>query len=240
MDSHSSAGRRGRLASRARARLSFSNVVAVTALFVALGGSSYAAIRVDSGDIVDGSVKGRDIAKDTIRGTDIRDNDVQGRDIRNRTISGADVKESSLGKVPLAADAETLGGNGPDAFLAKGKLVRVGPVRLNAGEERSFASSGPFTWKATCSDLGAGNMNLVVKLESSEAGAFTGAFGAGGGPVDPGSPATMFDASSVTPGYTIAFPLSASAPSGDAPVGLAFAGLNVGGVDCLVNGLLMP
>jgi hypothetical protein len=229
--------------------MTFSNITALLALFVALGGSSYAAIRVGSAEIADNSirsqdihddeVRGRDIAKDTVRGTDIRDNDIQGRDIRDHTISGADVKESSLGKVPLAGDADTLGGKSADAFLASDRLVRVGPVALHEGEERTVTSSGPFTWRASCSHTVDGT-HLNVKLESTEANSFAGSFGDGGGPVSPGSPTTMFDGSSSTPGYQIAFPLSASAPSGAAPVGLAFVGINVGTTDCLVNGMMLP
>jgi hypothetical protein len=249
MDSHPPRSRMGRAAVAARSRMTFSNLTALLALFVALGGSSYAAIRVGSAEIADNSirskdihdneVRGADIAKDTVRGTDVRDNDIQGRDIRDHTISGADVKESSLAKVPLAGDADTLGGKSAAAFLASDRLVRVGPVALSEGQERTVATSGPFTWKASCSD-GAGGTHLSVKLESTEADSFAGSFGDGGGPVSPGSPTTMFDGSSSTPGYQIAFPLSASAPSGAAPVGLAFVGINVGTTDCLVNGMMLP
>ncbi len=241
--------RMGRAAAAARSRMTFSNLTALLALFVALGGSSYAAIRVGSAeiadnsirskDIHDGEVRGRDIAKDTIRGTDVRDGDIQGRDIRDHTISGADVKESSLGKVPLAGEADTLGGKNAAAFLGSDKLVRVGPVSLQKGEEATVATSGPFTWTANCTDQG-GDTHLSVKLESTEDGSFASSFGDGGGAVSPGAPITMFDGASSTPVYQIAFPLSAAAPSGAAPVGLAFAGINVGSDDCLVNGMMLP
>ena len=116
-------------------RLTFANVVAVLALFVALGGSSYAALRVDSASIADNSIRsedlrnndvhGRDITKDTVRGTDVRDDDLQGRDVRDNTLSGHDVKESSLGMVPSAADAQTLAGKPPGAFLGSDRQVRT-------------------------------------------------------------------------------------------------------------------
>ena len=115
----------------------------------------------------------------------------------------------------------------------------MGPVALQKGEERTVAASGPFTWTAQCTDQG-GDTHLSVKLESTEDGSFAGSFGDGGGAVSPGAPITMFDGSSSTPGYQIAFPLSASAPSGAAPVGLAFVGINVGTDDCLVNGMMLP
>jgi hypothetical protein len=75
--------------SRLRDRLTYANVVATMALFVALGGTSYAAITVTSKNIKNRTIKGGDIAKDTIGGTEIR--------------------ESKLGTVPkaLAADSAT-------------------------------------------------------------------------------------------------------------------------------------
>lgn len=45
-----------------RARLSYANVVGTLALFVALGGSSYAALKVTGLDVVDGSLTDADIA----------------------------------------------------------------------------------------------------------------------------------------------------------------------------------
>jgi hypothetical protein len=247
---HFSRSRLARATGHARARLTFSNLTAVLALFVALGGSSYAAIRVGSAeiannsirskDIHDGEVRGPDIKKDTIRGTDVRDSDIQGRDLRDHTISGDDIKESSLDKVPLAGDADTVGGKSAAAFLGSDELVRVGPVALQTGDERTVASSGPFTWTAHCTDEGGGSTRLVVKLESTEADSFGGNFGQGGGDASPGSPAVMFDSSGTTPNYGIAFPLSATAPSGQAPVGIAFAGIHTGGADCLVNGMMLP
>jgi hypothetical protein len=71
-------------------------VVAYLALFVALGGSSYAALKVGSGQIADNSVRSKDI----------RNNNVRGKDVRKDTLTGADVNESRLGTVPRAAAAD--------------------------------------------------------------------------------------------------------------------------------------
>jgi hypothetical protein len=118
-------------------------VVAYVALFVALGGSSYAALRIGSKQIVNNGV----------RSADIRNNDVRGRDIRNDTITGADIRESSLGTV-LRADsagradtastantantANGLAGEyfavvNPDGTLARG-TANVSSQRSNTGQ----------------------------------------------------------------------------------------------------------
>jgi hypothetical protein len=225
---------------RVTARLGFANVTAVLALFVALGGSSYAAMRVGSEEIADNSIRGRDIHRNTIRGTDVRDGDLKSRDIRDNNVTGDDVKESSLASVPSAQDAQTLSGSPASAFVRSNQLVTTGQVKLAHGETKAFASDGPFTWKARCSDDGGGNTRLTVTLESTEADSFTTDFGGTGQPADPGAPATLFDQALPGPAYAIGFPLSAVAPSGTAPVGLAFVGIQIAGADCLVNGHLTP
>jgi hypothetical protein len=82
-----------RIASR---RPSASLVIACLALFVALGGVGYAAATIGSAAIVDNSIKSKDV----------RNNDLRGKDVRADTLQGADIDESSLGKVPSAANAD--------------------------------------------------------------------------------------------------------------------------------------
>jgi hypothetical protein len=185
-------------------------------------------------------VRGRDIHKATVRGTDVRDGDLKGRDVRDDTLTGADVKESALGMVASAQDAQTLTGKSAGAFLGSDKQQRSGLLKLNHGQTKTLASSGPFTWRAACIDDGGGSTRLRVTLETTEPGSFTGDFGGGGGAVSPGAPLAVFDNASPTPVYTIGFPLSAVAPSGAAPVGLGFVGIKVAGTDCVVNGILWP
>jgi hypothetical protein len=264
MTTRPSGGRRFRRLGWLSGRVTFANVSALLALFVALGGSSYAAIRVGSEQIANNSIRskdiknnqirGKDIRKGTVRGTDVRDGDLKGKDVRDDTISGDDVKESSLGAVPnaaLAANAAALGGKPSSAYLGSDKLVRT-VLRLSRGQTKTVISSGPFTWRASCStDANHGGPRLVVTIATSEAGNFAGGFDNNNGEaatVAPGSSETVFDTQQepnpqnppTDPGsvYTIAFPLSAVAPSGAAPAGISFAGLNVAGAACVVNATL--
>jgi hypothetical protein len=66
--------------------LSYSNVVATVAIFVALGGSSYAAI----------TITGKQIKDSTVASADVRNNSVRGKDIRRGTVRSSDVRDSSL------------------------------------------------------------------------------------------------------------------------------------------------
>src|SRR4051812_10228171 len=49
-----------------RRHLSYSNVTATLALFIALGGSSYAALRITGRDVANGSLTGKDIKKRSV------------------------------------------------------------------------------------------------------------------------------------------------------------------------------
>ena len=72
-----------------RQRLTFSNMIAVLALFIALGGASYAATKVN----------GKQIKKQTIAGNKLKPD----------TIDGSRINESKLGEVPLAQRAGSAG-----------------------------------------------------------------------------------------------------------------------------------
>ena len=73
-----------------RRRLSYANVMATLAVFIALGGSSYAALTISGRDVVNGSLTNRDLKRDTL--------------------GGSRIKESRLGKVKQARNADRLGG----------------------------------------------------------------------------------------------------------------------------------
>ena len=75
---------------RLRPRLSYANVMSTMAVFVALGGSSYAAV--------------------TINGSSIRNRSIPGAKLRHDTLTGRQIKESKLARVPHARNADKLGG----------------------------------------------------------------------------------------------------------------------------------
>lgn len=65
-----------------RANLTYANVMATIAVFIALGGSSYAAIKVTGRNVANGSLTYKDL--------------------RKNTLGGSRIKESRLGTVPRA------------------------------------------------------------------------------------------------------------------------------------------
>jgi len=77
-------------------RINPSLLISMVALFVALGGVSYAAATISSAQV----------KNNTIRSVDVRNGDLRGKDLKKDTIGGSRVLESSLGQVPSAANAD--------------------------------------------------------------------------------------------------------------------------------------
>ena len=84
--------------------------MATIAVFVALGGTSYAVLHVGTADVTDNSLRSRDIRNNTLRSRDVRDHTLRARDLRRNSLGGGVIKELTLGTVPSAANAERVGG----------------------------------------------------------------------------------------------------------------------------------
>lgn len=82
-----------------RRHLSYANVMATLAVFLALGGSSYAAL--------------------TITGRDVKDRSLTQRDLRRNTLGGSRIVESRLSKVPRARNADRLNGVSASRLLVR-------------------------------------------------------------------------------------------------------------------------
>ncbi|MBS1887553.1 MAG: hypothetical protein JSU06_10230 [Actinobacteria bacterium] len=79
--------------------LTYANLIATTALFIAIGGSSYAAIKIS--------------------GRDIRQHSIGAAQIRKNSLGGGVIKESKLGTVPKAREAARLDGVGVERLLVR-------------------------------------------------------------------------------------------------------------------------
>ena len=85
--------------------LSFANVVSVVALFVALGGASYAAINLPN---------------NSVKSKHIKDGQVKSQDVKDDNLTGEDLDESQLGEVPTAGDSGLLDGKDSTDFVLPG------------------------------------------------------------------------------------------------------------------------
>lgn len=69
-----------------RRRLSYANVMSTLAVFIALGGSSYAALKIS--------------------GSNINNRSISASKLKRNTLSGLEIRESRLGRVPRAQQAD--------------------------------------------------------------------------------------------------------------------------------------
>jgi hypothetical protein len=93
---------------RVRSRLTYANVTATIALFVALGGTAYAAATIGSDDVIDNSLRSEDIKNETLRGGDLATNTIGSTRIIDDTLTADDIKNGTIGSSDIAANS--LGG----------------------------------------------------------------------------------------------------------------------------------
>ncbi len=141
--------------SRIRSRLTYSNVVASMALFIALGGVSYAAVTLPrnsvgtaqikrnavtgskvknssltGGDVKNSSLTGGDVKNSSLTGGDVKNSSLRGGDVRDSSLTGSDVKDGSLTAKDFSGSVQgAQGPQGPQgAQGAKGDSGVPGPV----------------------------------------------------------------------------------------------------------------
>ncbi len=85
---------------RLRGKLTYANVMATIALFIALGGASYAAVKLPKN-----SVGTKQIKNKSITGAKIATGAITGGKIAPRSVGGPALNLSSIGTVPSAAQA---------------------------------------------------------------------------------------------------------------------------------------
>ena len=69
-----------------RGKLTYANLMATIAVFIALGGSSYAAVRMTGKDVKDGTLTGRDVRSGTLTGKDIKNRSLGQKELSRRAV----------------------------------------------------------------------------------------------------------------------------------------------------------
>jgi hypothetical protein len=83
-----------------RRALSYSNVMATLAVFVALGGSSYAAIMITGKQVRNKSLTGADVRNNSLTAAQIRNNSLTSADVKNRSLRA---KDFAVGQIPAGS-----------------------------------------------------------------------------------------------------------------------------------------
>jgi hypothetical protein len=151
-----------------RSRLTYANVVATLALFLAIGGGTvYAALElgrndVKSKNIKKGAVKTSDLGKEAVTGAKVKEGSIPGGDLQDGTITAADIQDGTItaadivaGVIPqIQADVTGSATGGPQGAI---NAATTAPLSLsgttsftpNAGEVAAIAAEGQFTMATT-------------------------------------------------------------------------------------------
>lgn len=167
-------------------------IISLIALFVALGGTGYAAVKIN----------GKNIKKGTVTAKQLKNKTITGGKIKNNTIGAAQINEGKLGTVRRATDATnaTNAANAANAAKVSGRQVvakRTTPTpgadfnaARGAAPEVVLFNVGPLTLYGKCFSTG-GTLYGVVFIKTSQSGsvftASSGTFLYGSPYLDPGT-----------------------------------------------------
>jgi hypothetical protein len=131
----------GNLSLKRRRLPSPAMIVALGALVMSAGGTVTAAALITSANIKDNTIRSVDIRDEIIRsrdvdngsltGADINNGSLTGVDVKNNSLTGADINETTLAKVPSAANATNAQNAGKVDGLDANSLIRI--ARVDAG-----------------------------------------------------------------------------------------------------------
>jgi hypothetical protein len=200
-----------------RARLTYANVTATLALFIAIAGGT--AFAVDK---------------------------INGSQIKNRSIGSEKFKrDASIAHAEEATRTSQLllSGNKPTSarsLLRADEASTDNVVRMSAGETATVLEKDPFTITAACIDKGDGAVKLELYSNTTEPGSWHSDNVKYSGPLEPGHPTEFFN--DATNGHTAPGLLAGVgrvalvAPSGRSlDIGAINAGFHLFGTDCSVT-----
>jgi hypothetical protein len=163
-------------------RLTYANVVATLALFIALGGSAYAVGEINSRDVKNRSLKGGDIKLNTLTGKEINERKLGTVPLARQADNAgtADISKSagtattagSAGTAELAnvaRDAQTLAGQGASAFESSA-IVSFGKAPVNpasSSDEQTVLSWPELGVAVTTTDQGPCGGDLGVSFRNT-------------------------------------------------------------------------
>ncbi|MGK2877970.1 MAG: hypothetical protein ACSLFF_05285 [Solirubrobacterales bacterium] len=131
---------------RVRSRLTYSNIIATFALFIALGGVSYAAVKLPKNSVTTKTIK-----KSAVTSDKIKNKTIKGADVRSNTLTGTQINESTL-TVPSAAFAASAAsaGTANDTFSVI-RSTRSSASNANEAVARTAATEIPLVSHASVS-----------------------------------------------------------------------------------------
>jgi hypothetical protein len=126
-----------------RPRLTYANVMATAAVFIALGSGSYAAVKVTGRSVKDGSLTGADVKNSSLRSKDIRNRSLRAIDFRRGALRGREGRPGADGFDGFDGFDGADGAPGPGITLASGRVNGVASGTAPATFFGSPSGAGP-------------------------------------------------------------------------------------------------
>ena len=118
--------------------LTYTNVTATLALFVALGGSSYAAVTLTGANVKNGTVTGSDLKNESLEGRDVDNGSLTGTELKDGSVTTSDL--GSLAGADLQPGQLASGPQGPRG-TTQVLTRRIADVALNSGDAKDVTAS---------------------------------------------------------------------------------------------------
>jgi hypothetical protein len=191
--------------SRIRARLSFANVTSAIALFVALGGSAYAAVELPSNSVGRDQIRTSGVGK-----SEIGSNTVGTSELRNSGVAAADIKTGAVGPSevrPNAIDSDELADGGIGAAdlsdAAKTAVAAIDAVTFRAAAAADGTAPKGNAKTITRTGAGVYSVDLGTDVSACQSVASVTGTGAALATVAPGASSNLLTVSTfVVPGAT--------------------------------------
>ncbi len=130
-----------------RARLNYANMMATIAVFLALTGSSYAALKVTGKNVRDGSLTGKDIRNESLGGSDVKNlgsSDVSDGSLHARDFKAGELPAGPQGpQGPKGADGPQgpKGADGPQGSAGVSGYERISRLGSPSDNQRAGSSA---------------------------------------------------------------------------------------------------
>jgi hypothetical protein len=151
--------------------LSFSNVIALLALFIALGGAAYAGTKINGSSIANGTIGGGKLKNETITASKIKKGTISGAQIQRGSISSSSIDVSTLGTVPSAQTATTA----TTATTADSATTATSAETATSAKTAETADSAKHADSATSADSATTAGHATTAEEAEELGGKTAA-----------------------------------------------------------------
>ena len=154
-----------------RSRLTYANLMASIAVFIALGGTGVAAVSlsknsVGSNQIRKNAVKAPDIARNAVRASEIRTNAIRGIDVADGGLGSFDILDNNL-------TADDLGVNSVGGSELADNSVGLGEIAPNGVGSSELAANSVQSEKIadgtiTEADLVAGLLDIAISVQRTD------------------------------------------------------------------------